>query len=283
MLDDGPLNYTALASNCRTKNEFRRLHIDLENTLAPGEICEIKKLTDVQDPDAPGRLWVGELQKLSPTVFDAPRPYGRRPLSPQATLYQVPSPSRAERGLIVAFSGNARRLMLPTCIILQHLDSRRWDVLVLRKNGGTSFLRGLEGVAKSFPELIRYVQSTVSARRYRRTVALGTSGGGSAAIMAALLLGADRGVSIGGNLMRSHPDKWLQRRIAWAGLKAAVFGRELWYVYGSDYSPDVEATNALRNRFGGELHPIPGADEHNVLRWLLERGRLAAFLEGIIE
>jgi hypothetical protein len=283
MLDDGPLDYAALSSRCRTKNEFRRLHIDLENTLAPTELREIKKFIDTQDADAPGRGWVGELQKLSPELFEAPQAYRRSVLNPQVTLYHDPASDVCERRLIVAFSGDARRLMLPTCVILQFFDSRQWDIVVLRKSGKTSFLRGLEGVSSDLPGLIRYVQRAVAATRYRRTITLGTSGGGSAAIMAALLMGADRGVSVCGSLPKSQGNTWLRGRMVPEKGKAGSFEGELWYVYGADRMQDVDAAHALRDRFGGELHPIPGADEHNVFRWLLERGQLAAFLEGVIE
>ncbi len=32
-----------------------------------------------------------------------------------------------------------------------------------------------------------------------------------------------------------------------------------------------------------KLHPIPGADMHNVFSWLLDRGQLAGCLEALIE
>ncbi len=142
MLDDGPPDYAALASRCRTKNEFRRLHIDLENTLAPAELREIKKLIDTQGQDAPGRGWMGALQELSPTLFEAPQAYQRHALASRATLYQDPASDVAKKGLLVAFTGDARRLMLPVCVVLQLIDSRRWDVVVLRKTAITPFCRG---------------------------------------------------------------------------------------------------------------------------------------------
>jgi hypothetical protein len=283
MLDDGSPDYAALASRCRTNNEFRRLHIDLENTRAPAELGEIKKFIDTQDPDAQGHDWVGVLQKLSPQLFETPQAYQRHALASRATLYQDPASDVAKKGLLVAFTGDARRLLLPVCVVLQLIDSRRWDVVVLRKYGTKSFLRGLDDVAGNFPGLIRHVQGAVSPTRYRRTITLGTSGGGSAAIMAALLMGADRGLSICGSAPKTRADIWLRCRITLGQLKAAVLGRELWYVYGAEFAPDVRSAHVLFERYGGKLHPIPEADEHNVFHWLLERGRLAAFLERLIE
>jgi hypothetical protein len=280
---DAPLDYAALSSRCRTKNEFRRLHIDLENTLAPVELREIKKLIDTQELDAPGHSWVGALKKLSPSLFEAPQAYQRRVLASRVTLYRDPAPDVAERGLLVAFTGDARRLMLPVCVVLQLIDSRRWDVVVLRKCGSKPFLRGLDDVTGNFPGLVRFIQSAVSATRYRRTITLGTSGGASAAIMAALLMGADRGLSICGTVPKSRGEIGLRWRIGMGRCTAAVFGRELWYVYGSDCARDLQTAHLLQNLYGGQLHPIPGADEHNVFRWLLERGRLAAFLEALIK
>jgi hypothetical protein len=283
MLDDGSSDYATLASRCRTNNEFRRLHIDLENTLAPAEFGEIKKFIDTRGQNAQGRAWMAALQELSPDLFEAPQAYQRHALASRATLYQNPASDVANKGLLVAFTGDARRLMLPVCVVLQLIDSRHWDVVVLRKYGSKSFLSESEDVEGKFPGLIRYVQCAISASRYLRTITLGTSGGGSAAIMAALLMGADRGLSICGSVSKTRPDFWLRWRFRMGRVMAAAFGRELWYVYGSDRPQDVDTARALRDQFGGELHPIPGADEHNVFLWLLERGRLAKFLEGLIE
>jgi hypothetical protein len=282
-MPDAPVDYAALSAGCRTANEFRRLHLGLEDTLAPAELREIKKLIDTQDRDAPGHSWVAALQKLSPSLFETPQAYQRHDLASRIALYQDRASDVAEKGLLVAFSGDARRLMLPVCVVLQLIDSRRWDVVVLRKQGSKSFLRGLRDAAGNFPELIRYIQGAVPVTRYRRTVTLGTSGGGSAAIMAALLMGADRGLSICGTKPQSRPDTRLRWRIGLGRCAAAAFARERWYVYGSDCVLDVQAARSLQNSYGGQLHPIPEANEHNVFGWLLKRGRLAAYLEGLIE
>ena len=243
-MPDAPVDYAALSAGCRTANEFRRLHLGLEDTLAPAELREIKKLIDTEDQDAPGRNWTGALQKLSPSLFETPQTYQRHDLASRITLYQDPASEVAKKGLLIAFSGDARRLMLPVCVVLQLIDSRRWDVVVLRKQGSKSFLRGLGDAAGNFPELIRYIRGAVPATRYRRTVTLGTSGGGSAAIMAALLMGADRGLSICGTVLRSRPNTRLRLRIGLGRCTAAVLGRERWYVYGSACALDVEAARS---------------------------------------
>jgi hypothetical protein len=283
MLDDGPLNYAALASRCRTNNEFRRLHIELENTLAPAELREIKRFVDTQGPDARGRGWIGALQKLSPELFDAPQAYQRHAVASRATLYRDPASDIGKKSLLVALTGDARRLMLPVCVILQLIDSRRWDVVVLRKYGSKSFLSGLEDIPGNFPGMIRHLQRALPASRYRRRITLGTSGGGSAAIMAALLMGADRGLSICGSESKTRAGNWLRWRLRMGRIGAAAFGRELWYVYGSDFAQDVQSARLLRKLYGGKLHPIPGADMHNVFSWLLDRGQLAGCLEALIE
>jgi hypothetical protein len=283
MLNAGCLDYAALASRCRTNNEFRRLHIDLENTLAPAELSVIKTFVDTQGPDAQGRAWLGALQKLSPSLLEKPQAYQRHVIAARATLYREPGSDIGKKGLLVAFTGVARRLMLPVCVVLQLIDSRRWDVVVLRKYGSKSFLSGLEDVPGDFAGLIRHLQRALRASRYRRRITLGTSGGGSAAIMAALLMGADRGLSICGSESKTRAGNWLRWRLRIGRVAASAFGRELWYVYGSDFAQDVQSAHLLRTLYGGELHPIPGADVHNVFSWLLERGRLAAYLEDLIE
>ena len=136
----------------------------------------------------------------------------------------------------------------------------------------------------TFRELIRHLQRALPASRYRRRITLGTSGGGSAAIMAALLMGADRGLSICGSESKTRAGNWLRWRLRMGRMQ----GRRIW-------------TRALvRLRFGfcagcrsqpgrcesftvAKLHPIPGADMHNVFSWLLDRGQLAGCLEALIE
>jgi hypothetical protein len=105
--------------------------------------------------------------------------------------------------------------MMPISIFLQCLDSRVWDVVLLRKGADqATYFAGVEGVAASLPTLVQYVESAVPAKAYRRIVTYGTSGGGLAAILAAMLMGAARGISISGAPPQATLDPWLEWQLA---------------------------------------------------------------------
>ena len=127
-----PVDYAALSAGCRTENEFRRLHIGLEDTLAPAELREIKKLIDTKTKMRQVKL-DGALQNSAHLCLKR-----RRPISVMSGFaddaVSGPASEVAKKGLLIAFSGDARRLMLPVCVFLQLIESRRWDVVV-KKTG----------------------------------------------------------------------------------------------------------------------------------------------------
>ena len=101
-----------------------------------------------------------------------------------------------DKGLLVAFTGNARRLMMPIPVFLQFVDAQLWDVLLLKKCARNSYLLGIEGISTDFRGLIDYIETTTSAMQHRSVITLGASGGGFAAIWAAVLMRATRGICV---------------------------------------------------------------------------------------
>lgn len=269
------MDYLTLVEPCRTTNEFNRLHIDLERFLAPLEIAHIAKRAGRLPRDS--LSWLDRLRSLSPAVLDAPQLYERRVLTEHVSIYQQPRFLGSSKQLLVAFTGNKGLLMLPLAVFLQVLDSRTWDVVVVRKDTQSfSYLGGLRGVARSLPGVIRYIEKVVSAGRYRRLATIGTSGGGYAAIVAAILMGASRGVSVGGRLPpeANDSDPPIVMR--------APPQIELRFVFGDENADDRREAGAMVEVFGGQLDPIGATDDHNVFRRLLERGTLSEFVREAI-
>jgi hypothetical protein len=271
----GRFDYLRRASRCRTQNEFNRLHIELENILTPLELAGIAKLAKMSTSPEPSRLWLERIQKWKPELFESPQGYERRSFSRHVTLYQNPKGEAHDKGLLVAFSGDARRLMMPTSVFLQFVDSRMWDVVVLKKGSRNSYLLGLDSVATDFHGLVEYLQTTFTPAQYRRVMTLGTSSGGFAAAWAAFLMGADRGISVGGGPPRPLP-------ALTAGDQPAPDGVDLCYVYGMDCPQDHQAALLLLDIFGGRLRPVPDIDAHGVLSRLLKSGKLAEFLDEML-
>jgi hypothetical protein len=269
---EGSFDYPKLAARCRTQNEFNRLHIGLENVCTPRELANITKLVFPAT-----RSWLKHYHTWTPELFDAPQRYERREISPHMILYQSSEADARDKDLLVAFTDNARRLLMPICAFLQFLDSRMWDVVVLKKCSRDSYLLGLEGISTDFCGLVEFVHTTLSPMQYQRVITLGASAGGYAAILAALHLGAERGISISGSPPRTH-------LAAMVGDRQAAPGTDLCYVFGQDSATDRQSALVLSDLFGGgRLCPVPGVHGHNPLSYLLKNGQFAEFIDKILE
>jgi hypothetical protein len=251
-------------------NMFNRLHIDLENVCSPLEIVEVRKLGPSKYPQITGR-WLRHFRKWAPNLLEAPQGFKRRAISYPVMLYQDPAYDVGEKSLLVAFADDARRLMLPICVFLQYVDSRRWDVVVLKRSL-RSHTRGLDRMPMDFHGVIDYVEAEVRPAQYRRVITLGTSRGGFAAIWAAMLMRASRGISICGCPPRRLPTSLKDR--------PAAPDVDLCYVFGSDQ--DRKAALSLQELFGGRLRPVPDIDDHVVLYHMLMRRQFGEFLNEML-
>jgi hypothetical protein len=273
----GSVDYPKLASGCTTENTFNRLHIELENICTPRELAGIAELSRRWRFPKAGRRWLERLRRLSPEVFDTPpRPYERRALDRQIFFYGDPKFAPGGRGLLIGFTGGARRLLLPIPIILQFIDPAAWDVLLVsRKAGHRSYLQGFEGISEDFPGLVAHIERLFGSKGYAKTVTLGTSAGGFPAVWAARLLGALRGISACGSLPKRLPADAMRE-------KAADRRPDLCFVYGAEYRPDADAARAMHELYGGRLFPIPDADTHAIFKILLRRNKYSGFIEEML-
>ena len=162
-----PSDYLPLALRCRSKNEFNLLHIAFENILAPVEFTYFMDLVATQQLPKQTYDWLRKIAGLSPGLYDAPQRFRRDALAENVLLYRNPTENDGSKTLLIGFAGNARRLMMPIAIFLQCLDSRLWDVLLLRKGlEQSNYLRGgVRGVAGNFPDLVEYVRKAASRRQ----------------------------------------------------------------------------------------------------------------------
>jgi hypothetical protein len=270
---DGVFDYLALAALCDSRNSFNRLHIELENVCAPAEIAALAVLDGQGKLPPEGHAWLQKLRKLSPGMFDAPRSFLRHPIGRNFFLYEPPQSDPSDRGLLIAITGNARRLLLPVSMFLQAVDPARWDVLVVVKEKGASYLDGLDGVAPDFPGVVRHIETTFTPSAYRRTVTFGVSNGGFPSAWAALLMGAERGICVCGVLPNPVPPS------AARPTSAPV---DLVFVYGRDSERDRGPAMDLNGYYGGTLLAVPDISVHNVLEVLLARRELSPFLDRLL-
>ena len=274
-------DYAELASHCRTQNEFNRLHIELENVLTPLELADIAGQADIGAHPRPTHAWIEKIRKWTPQLFDTPQRYRRQKVSEHVILYQDPERPMRDKGLLLAFSGNARRLMVPVSVFLQFVDSCSWDVVVLRKDQRNSYLSGL-GASADFPGLVEYVQAAVGTKAYQRVITLGTSAGGFFAAWAAVLMDAYRGISAGGGLPSTLPSLVQADKSLIRTRPATPREADLCFIYGRDHDRDHRSALLLLDLFGGRLLPIPDVQVHGVLGALLKRCELAAFMNEML-
>ena len=140
----------------------------------------------------------------------------------------------------------------------------------MRKRKSTFYINGIEGVADDFPGLTRRIEAQLHTHRYRRVVTLGTSAGGFFAIWAAVLIAAQRGISVGG-FRPTNIGEPLVRAPADADFRI---------VFGEKSPMDFERALAIQKLFGGSLQPVTGVAEHNVFAALMNRAGLSSISKG---
>ncbi len=152
---------------------------------------------------------------------------------------------------------------------------------MLKKVALKSYLLGLGGVASSLPEAVAYIKNVLPIGAYSRTTTIGTSGGGYAAILTAILMGCDRGVSVCGRTQTGFSD-FEALKLSSNGSRAGSRRPNLCYIFGSENTGDALAALALRDDFGGRLYPVPMVSNHNVIHELLKRGHLSEVLNDVL-
>lgn len=112
-----------------------------------------------------------------------------------ALQYSDPSHPAWGKTLIVGFTGAMLRLQLPTYQFLMQLDPARYDLLLLRDASQNLFGNGLPDMADDLMKLGAWLDDFAASGGYERRMALGTSGGGLAAIYTAVAYGWARAVA----------------------------------------------------------------------------------------
>ena len=304
--------YRRAARRCRTVNQFNALHIALDNRLTPAELVALvhqqgpwfrprlqlrralrllpQRWRHAQPQHAPAALrdeWLRKLLRFYAMVRKPrPEPFARRKLSRHLRLYSSGGPRR-DKTLLLCFVGSAQRPMMPLPVFLQHLDAASTDVLMVGYPRGVGLRRGLPELAGSFEASIDRLRELADIGAYRRCVALGTSGGGTPALLAALRLGLPAAMSAGGG--GPNDMRWAAELGEDVGDLAERYARALpaaprvVLAYGADEPNDVASAQAFAQRIPAQLVPVRDGRRsvpHNVLQPLLRRHRLRDFLQA---
>lgn len=283
--------YLADLARCATVNQFNRLHILLENVLAPAEVTALidgvreRGLTVPQ----PAMHWLARLDTLLRANGRRTQPHVRHTIAEGATVYASPGSSaeRAGRTLVIAYAGDAGRLMMPIALFLQHCPAERYEVVLLVDRQRSFFLKGVAGLGTDLPATIARIAEMTMPQRYRRAVSFGTSAGGLAAVWTGVALGLARAVSVGGVTPGQVAERVQTQHLGTEGFDEAVrlnAGRlpEVLLVAGERNTRDTEKALEMTSLLPAATVTVPGSTHHNVLWDVWNRGELDGFLERLL-
>lgn len=276
--------------NCHSRADYLRRFIDLENELSPFEMQALW-----QDRQAlPDYLMAPLGKTIEMMAAGAPgtRPYMRIPMAANVTLFRAPG-ARAGKSLLIGFGGNGNRLMLPTPVFLQFIPETSFDVLFVRDPSHFGYLQGVPGFADTLAGVVDEIRARVDLTAYADTRCIGTSGGGSAALYAGLMLEANRAISVCGKhrSLSRHVTGNRNEGGAFTGDEFDAMVRDrvdrlttrLLLVFGEKCPRDVEgAQSLLRYLPRARSITIKRLDDHNALLYLLQRRGLHDFFERFL-
>ncbi|MCB1865594.1 MAG: hypothetical protein KDG50_09185 [Chromatiales bacterium] len=274
-------------------SELLMTQLELENTCTPVEIMKILEgfhaLPLTVKPHM-AKLAIG-MRQGSLRV----RQFTREPVAEHVTLYRGDHPvgTDANKALLICFTGNAHRVMMPISMFLQFVPESRFDLLLLRDPKKLNYLAGIPGYADA-PELLldRLQRDLKGWSRYEWKTCYGTSGGGAAALYAGCYLNVERAVSVGGqHASRSErlkeslaknqfPPEQIGSLDRLIEQSASTCSTQFLAVFGADFESDRAGALSLQACFPDcRLHPIAGLNNHAIVRHLLETNAFQAFLD----
>lgn len=209
--------------NSRNLREFRTLRESLLHRMTPAELVTFagekphalstfgRFVARIPKGPASWRVpiefhsWVS---RTSSEVSGAPgaSQWVRHPLSENMDLFTADPSLAPDKTLIVGFTGNVNRLMMPIYRFLLHLDPASSDLLLLRDPNRAHYARGIPGTSGDIGTLSDWLRKHVEEKGYRRVISIGTSAGGLASLCAGLANGWDKAISIGGDAPSTHPE-----------------------------------------------------------------------------
>jgi hypothetical protein len=269
------------------KRAWRRLLRHCARLPLLGKAALVSRLQAERRLRAHANGWISKQRQMLEFVGDVPpSPFVRRRLRCAVSLYADGASPRGKT-LLICFSGNAYRLMMPTPLFLQHIDPRLVDVAYLRTDRHHGYRNGIRGVGESLESAIDGLVHLLDLRAYGRVAAVGTSGGGLPAILAGLRLGADAVLAAGPNSPEDRRWATLSNREGAASLfrRFASHRRRapaIHLVHGADNRRDEESAKLIASCVSVQsITAVPGAD-HGCLYELVQRRQFGPLLKSTV-
>ncbi|MCC6305436.1 MAG: hypothetical protein IT545_09595 [Rhodobacteraceae bacterium] len=257
------------------------LVLEAERILTPGEFLDLVATLARTGHPAHALLAARRAEGDLAASRRPPEPFVRTPLGEDALFFRGPGPV-AGKTLVIGFAGLRGRLGIPTACLLQRLDARRHDLLLLHDGARAQFRQGCRGLARDFPGLVAAVAARAGAPAYGRRIAIGYSIGALPAAQFAVLAGAERAVAVSA---RPRDDALRLLRgeavpTAFDPLCACLARgqREILFVHAERHDVDRAAARALAGAGGGVSVAVLGLGNHGVVDTLWVRGSLERVL-----
>jgi hypothetical protein len=292
--------YDRLAARCGTINQLNWMHILLESSMTPLDVLELDKrlchdhaywqrqdranqLLDPEQFRTAAQSWAAKLVDFH-NMSGKPEaePFHREELLPAVTRFRnLEGPTG--KWLVVCLCGNAQLPMMPTASLIQALDARHVDFVLVRELLKNGYRSGIKDLAPTLDQAQQELTHLLGFRDYAGLAFIGLSGGGLPALLFAVASGADSVISVGGN--SPHDPRWVRKDgTTAADMLLGYVGRSklprvsLLFGQKSFDRPGAEAVAAI---LPATLHEItePNHDVgHNAFFPLLRAGRMSRFL-----
>lgn len=225
--------------------------------------------------------WIKQVRQEIAQYPDSLR-WSRQRLTDNIELFAASPSSRSDKTLIVGFTGNLTRLMMPIYRFLMHLDADCYDLLLLRDPNRSHYVHGIPEVSKDMATLSDWLRTQAKDMGYSRVIALGTSAGGLASLCAGVANGWDKAIALGADAPSKHPA--LQDFLSSSASRHdRTSPTQVMLLYAGlnprDNSGAAEIAAILPNAklLGDDTHAT-----HNVLNTAFKRGRLNKVLNMIL-
>jgi acyl-CoA synthetase (AMP-forming)/AMP-acid ligase II/acyl carrier protein len=199
----------------------------------------------------------------------------RQSLSPDMFLYSDRTVPAKSKTLLVGFSGNAMRLMMPTYCVLTSLNPSDFDLLLLRDSSRRHYEAGVPSLGRTIAEIAGTLKDFAEKGGYRNVIALGTSAGGLAAICAADLNRWTRAVVAGCDIPANHPD--LMQCLDKTARNKSDGKLQIRLLYSDQVARDNEAALAVAQLYPDAIKIVDSQVDHNLLYQFYKSGRLRQF------
>jgi len=272
----------------KSVNQINQFQIELGHALTPLETSALLPSLHNKTLPPAATEWLRAAEDLL-TSFKTPLVSHRREnIQNGVTFYRGKPQPGQDRHLLIAFTGDARRLMTPICLFLQACNMNNLDVLLLDDRSKNFYLNGIEGFAPSMTGLIERLQSLYERGDYSNVVSMGVSGGGLAALWAGTAMRLDKAISIGGP---SH--LYTDSRLSAIARPFGEFEQlvkaekerlpKMVYALGDGCVKDQQKLQELRKLVPMEVATVEGCQEHNIFHHLFRKKQLGAFLRKLIQ